>query len=438
MRSLQIIMPMAGEGSRFKNHAYDVPKPLIKSNGKPLFLRALSSLDGINVNKSYTFIVRQEHICNYEIDKVIKTYFPDAHIAFVERTTKGAVETVLYAEPYINDNDGVLVIDCDLEFSSTDYNRTIENCLSTDMPEMNGGILVSFHSTNERYSYAAVDKNNVVTETAEKKVISSNALIGSYFFSHGKTFLRAAHHLMREQNLQYPELYVSLLYNYLIEDKLKIALTKADNYYSYGTPDELELSENNRKQQGEIKLIITDFDGTLVNTFNANYNAYKIVLSRYGINLDEQLYRRCFGLRFDKFIAQLGITDRELQSKIKNDKAKEYKLNFNLLNLNMPLLQFLRAFRRMGCLVAIASTAQNINVMNVLNYFQIEDDFDYILSGDDVNQPKPNPEIYLTIMRKLNIPANQTLIFEDSQTGIEAAKSAGINCIKITEEFYGI
>jgi HAD superfamily hydrolase (TIGR01509 family) len=92
----------------------------------------------------------------------------------------------------------------------------------------------------------------------------------------------------------------------------------------------------------------------------------------------------------------------------------------------------------MGGLAAIASTAHNVNLMNVLHYFQLENDFDYILSGDDVQHPKPNPEIYLTIMSKLNIPASQTLVFEDSQIGIEAAKSAGANCIKITGEFYGI
>jgi HAD superfamily hydrolase (TIGR01509 family) len=431
-------MPMAGEGSRFKNSTYNVPKPLIKINETPLFLRALSSLESINIKKRYTFVVRQEHIHNYEIDKIIKIYFPDANIASVEKTTRGAVETVLYAEKYIDNNEGILVIDCDLEFSSKNYNRTIENCLSADTSEIDGGVLVSFHSTNEQYSYAAVDGNGLVIKTAEKKAISANALIGSYFFSHGKTFLQAAHRLMREQNLQSPELYVSLLYNYLIQDKFKVVLTKTDNYYSYGTPDELKLSEAYRKQQDTIQLIITDFDGTLVNTYNANYNAYKVVLSRYGINFEESLYRKYFGLRFDMFMAQLGVTDSTLQAKIKNEKSEVYKQNFNLLRVNMPLLQFLRAFRRMGGLVAIASTAHSVNLLNVLNYFQLENDFDCILSGDDVNQPKPNPEIYITIMNKLNVPASRTLVFEDSSIGIEAAKSAGTSCIKITEEFYGI
>jgi HAD superfamily hydrolase (TIGR01509 family) len=431
-------MPMAGEGSRFKNSTYNVPKPLIKVNETPLFLRALSSIASINAEKKYTFIVRQEHIHDYEIDKIITTHFPDAHIAAVEKTTKGAVETALYAENYIDDNEGILVIDCDLEFSSKNYNQAIENCLSADTPEVNGGVLVSFHSTSERYSYAAVDENGFVIETAEKKTISSNAIVGSYFFSHGKTFLYAAHRLMREQNLRSPELYISLLYNYLIKDKYIIILTKTDNYYSYGTPSELKSSETNRMQQNVIKLIITDFDGTLVNTYQANYNAYKIVLSRYGINFEEPLYRRYFGLRFDMFMSQLGITDSKLQTIIKNEKSEVYKQNFNLLTMNMPLLQFLQSFRRMGGLTAIASTAHKINLLNVLNYFKLENDFDYVLSGDDVNQPKPNPEIYLTIMDMLNIPPSQTLVFEDSQIGIEAAKSAGTTCIKITEKFYGI
>jgi dTDP-glucose pyrophosphorylase len=236
-------MPMAGEGSRFKSSTFNVPKPLITSNGKPLFMRALSSLSGINAPKAYTFIVRQEHISDYHIDKVIKSSYPEAHIAAVTHTTKGAVETVLYAESFIDDNEGVLVIDCDLEFSSPAYNQTVNDCLATDTPDVNGGVLACFESESERYSYALTDEKGFVIKTAEKKVISSNALIGSYFFSCGKTFLQAAHRLMREQQVQAPELYVSLLYNYLIADTLKVALTKVEKYYSYGTPEELKLSE---------------------------------------------------------------------------------------------------------------------------------------------------------------------------------------------------
>jgi HAD superfamily hydrolase (TIGR01509 family) len=191
-------------------------------------------------------------------------------------------------------------------------------------------------------------------------------------------------------------------------------------------------------QQHIIKLVITDFDGTLVNTFHANCNAYKTVLMRYGIPFDEHLYKRCFGLRFDRFMLQLGITDHALQTKIKNEKAEEYKRYFNLLKVNAPLLQFIRGFRRTGFPVAIASTARNINLLNVLHYLQIENDFDYILSGEDVRQAKPDPEIYLAIMDRFKIPANQTLIFEDSQTGIAAAKSAGAICMVITEDFYGV
>lgn len=90
MRPLHIIMPMAGEGSRFLNKGYKIPKPLITFKGKALFERAISSVESINAPKKFSFIVRQEHIDEYEIDKKIKDSVPQANIFSVKITLKSA------------------------------------------------------------------------------------------------------------------------------------------------------------------------------------------------------------------------------------------------------------------------------------------------------------------------------------------------------------
>lgn len=239
MRPLHIIMPMAGEGSRFLKEGWTTPKPLIQLHGIPLFKRAISSLETDGIRMKYSFIVRQEHIDKYKIDCMIKDYLPEAEIFAVAKTTRGAVETCLMAESAIDKDDAIIVMDCDLEFRSRTFVSIITDILSKNIENVNGGALVSFTSQESKYSYAEIDKNNKVLRTAEKEVISDHALCGAYFFSKAEGFLSAAHQLLNEANFSKPEFYVSLLYNYLLANNELVKLAPIEEYYSYGTPEEL-------------------------------------------------------------------------------------------------------------------------------------------------------------------------------------------------------
>ena len=240
MRSLHIIMPMAGEGTRFLKEGWTTPKPLIELKGIPLFVRAIRSVIMDDINLKYSFIVRQEHIDKYHIDKGIKSFLPEANIFSVTKTTRGAVETCLMAESASEDNDAGLVMDCDLEFRSKEFLKIIKSLLSLSIEKAKGGALVSFESNEPRYSYAEVDDEGFVTRTAEKEVISNHALCGAYFFSSGKRFKQIAHRLLQEPVFTKPEYYVSLLFNYLLKDGEKVWLAPMEEYYSYGTPEELK------------------------------------------------------------------------------------------------------------------------------------------------------------------------------------------------------
>lgn len=240
MRPLHIIMPMAGEGSRFLKEGWTTPKPLIKLQGKELFLRAIDSVLIEGVPMKYSFIVRQEHIEKYQIDKKIKEILPEAHIFAVKKTTRGAVETCLMARQAISEDDSIVVMDCDLEFRSSAYTNYIKQILSKPVTDVNGGMLVSFDSDQPKYSYAEVDSDFNVIRTAEKEVISRHALCGAYFFSKSSSFLKAADEMLADTHFDKPEFYVSLLFNTLLKNGETIKLARMEEYYSYGTPEELK------------------------------------------------------------------------------------------------------------------------------------------------------------------------------------------------------
>lgn len=233
-------MPMAGEGSRFQKEGWTIPKPLIKLRGKELFLRAIGSVKVKNAPMKYSFIVRQEHIDKYQIDKKIKRILPEANIFSVLKTTRGAVETCLMARDTIDVEDSIVVMDCDLEFKSKTYVAYIESVLSKPINQVDGGALVSFDSDLPKYSYAEVDADMDVIRTAEKEVISSHALCGAYFFSKAQDFLSAADAMLADANFSKPEFYVSLLFNTLLRNGERVKLVKMEEYYSYGTPEELK------------------------------------------------------------------------------------------------------------------------------------------------------------------------------------------------------
>ena len=187
-----------------------------------------------------------------------------------------------------------------------------------------------------------------------------------------------------------------------------------------------------------IKAIITDFDGTLVDTFEANFKAYHKAFATVGLSLTAERYRECFGYRYDKFMETMCICDNSLASTIKEYKKEFYPLFFDSLKPNLALIDIIKTFKNMGCKSAIASTARKENLMNAINYLGIEHHFDLIFAGVDVKNGKPSPEIYLKAMAALDVKPEETLIFEDSQVGIEAAVASGAHCMIVDSRQFAI
>jgi beta-phosphoglucomutase-like phosphatase (HAD superfamily) len=141
-----------------------------------------------------------------------------------------------------------------------------------------------------------------------------------------------------------------------------------------------------------IKAVITDFDGTLVDTFLANCCAYCRAFAECGLYLSASTYKKCFGLRFDEFMETVGVTDSETKKKIKELKKAAYPNYFHMLKLNTVLYNTLKCMKESGIKIAIASTATRENLINVLNHLGISDIFDLIFTGENVKHGKPDPD----------------------------------------------
>lgn len=100
------------------------------------------------------------------------------------------------------------------------------------------------------------------------------------------------------------------------------------------------------------------------------------------------------------------------------------------------MLEVLRQFRHNGGKTALASTARRKNLINALRFIGADNDFDLILSGENVKQGKPNPEIYLKVLEQMSVTPNEALVFEDSKVGFEAASASGINYLPINQYFF--
>lgn len=237
MKPLQILMPMGGLGQRFRDAGIDTPKPLIDVNGTPMFKKALASYDSYPGEKRHIFVIRKDTDDEYNLANQIKEILPDAMIKVLDHNTRGAVETCMVAEEFIDPNLPLVIMDCDIAFDAGNYFELIKQSIETNAYD---GLLLSFDSDQPRYSYAEIDTSNTVVRTAEKVVISNNALMGAYFFTNASSFLDAAHQLMSNDiSESMKEYYVSLIYNILIENNKKIGLAKG-TFYCFGTPEELD------------------------------------------------------------------------------------------------------------------------------------------------------------------------------------------------------
>lgn len=233
---LQVVMPIGGVGSRFAKVGIQTPKPLIDVRGMPMFFRAIRSVQALGFETEYIFVIREDQDAKFNLGRTITHHVPSAKIVVLKEESPGASSTVLAAKSLLDPALPLLVLDCDIAFESEEYKEKILEAIRGAAD----GVLLSFQSTEPRYSFARTDENGLVVETAEKVAISNNALMGAYFFTKARNFINAAEDLNRiALSSSMPEYYMSLTFNHLLNSGKRVSLARGD-FYCFGTPEELD------------------------------------------------------------------------------------------------------------------------------------------------------------------------------------------------------
>jgi dTDP-glucose pyrophosphorylase len=239
--NLNVIIPMAGAGSRFAQAGYTFPKPLIDVKGKPM-IQVVTEM--LNIEANFIYVVQKEHREKYNLDTFLNLITPGCKIIETEGITEGAACTALLAKEHINTNSPLLFANSD-QHIVWDSNEFFYKMNETDV---DGGILC-FKGTHPKWSFAKIDENNKVIEVAEKNPISDNATVGMYYWKRGSDFIKYAEQMIQKNIRVNNEFYVCPVYNEAIQDNKHIScfMIEKDDMWGLGTPEELKYYLENFK-----------------------------------------------------------------------------------------------------------------------------------------------------------------------------------------------
>jgi len=233
------LVPMAGAGSRFQQAGYTFPKPLIEINGKPMIQVVV---DNIGFDANYTYVVQKEHYEKYNLSYLLNLITPNCNIVQVDSVTEGAACTTLLAKEFIDNDQPLLIANSDqfVEWNPIDfYYKMVET-------KADGGIL-TFRSTHPKWSFVKLDKNENVTEVAEKKPISDIATVGIYYWAKGSDYVKYAEQMIEKNVRVNNEFYVAPIFNEAILDEKRIKTFDIEKMWGLGTPEDLNIFLQNKK-----------------------------------------------------------------------------------------------------------------------------------------------------------------------------------------------
>ncbi len=234
---MNIVIPMAGLGSRFAKAGFDKPKPFIDVLDKPMIVRVLENLKYKDVR--YILIARKEHLT--EEKKLVDEIKNNFNVEFIpiDKLIEGTACTVLYARKYINNDTPLMIANSDqivdiniADFINDSFKRGLDGSILTFIDK----------EKNPKWSFAKLN-NDLVVEVKEKEAISEFATVGIYFFNKGKIFVESAIDMIIENDRVNNEFYTCPVYNYAIKSGAKIGIYNIDfsKMHGIGTPEDLEI-----------------------------------------------------------------------------------------------------------------------------------------------------------------------------------------------------
>jgi NDP-sugar pyrophosphorylase family protein len=242
---MNILIPMAGLGSRFSVEGYEKPKPLIEFLGKPMIQHAV---DTLGIEGNYIFCVHEDHCRDYSIDKKLKDLYPDCNIVSVDYITDGSATTCMLAREFIDNDEELISTNCD-QYMRWDGSAFRHWLNETDAD----GALVTFYSDSQSNSYARVGADGYVDLVREKEVISQYSSNGIHYWRKGRYFCESYDRMVEANDRTNNEFYVAPTYNYMISNGLKVKVYNIDReeHCSTGTPLDLEKLIKQMKKESQ-------------------------------------------------------------------------------------------------------------------------------------------------------------------------------------------
>lgn len=238
---MKVLIPMAGEGSRFAKEGYTFPKPLINVCGKPMIQLVVENLD---FDCEYIFLVRKAHIDKYTglidtLDRITNGRF---QYVVVDGLTEGAACTALLAEGLIDNDEDLLIANSDqyIDYQAPNFNM-LKNQTNCD------AIVYTFNAVHPKWSFVKTNSRGFITEVAEKKPISNIATCGIYWYRKGSDFVKYAKQMIDKDIRVNNEFYIAPVYNELVGDGKTLIPFYVDKMWGIGTPEDLNIFLRERK-----------------------------------------------------------------------------------------------------------------------------------------------------------------------------------------------
>jgi dTDP-glucose pyrophosphorylase len=249
---LNIVIPMAGAGSRFAKAGFIEPKPLIPVFGKPMIQIVIDNLTPACEHR-FIFICQRVHVKEYGLREKLTQFAPGSELIEIDGLTEGAACTVLKAAHLINSDNPLMIANSD-QYVDTDMNHY----LSIESERHLDGLIMTMKATHPKWSFAATDADGFVTLVAEKDPISDDATVGIYNFARGADFVLAANQMIDKGLRVNGEFYVAPVYNEMIGKSAKIGIAnigddQGNGMFGIGTPEDLRLFIDNPKVQAWFK-----------------------------------------------------------------------------------------------------------------------------------------------------------------------------------------
>jgi NDP-sugar pyrophosphorylase family protein len=238
MPMLNIVVPMAGHGSRFKTAGYELPKPLLPIHGVPMIALVVDNLRPTCEHR-FIFVCLEEHILRHDVSSILRCVAPNCEVIQIGGVTEGAACTVLEAENIINSDDPLMIANSD-QYLDVDINNYLR---CAGMPGLDG-LIMTMTASDPKWSYVRLGGTGDIVEVVEKQVVSEHATVGIYNFARGSDFVSAAREMINANLRVNNEFYVAPVYNQLIARGMSIQPygigSAGERMYGLGTPDDFE------------------------------------------------------------------------------------------------------------------------------------------------------------------------------------------------------